>query len=194
MLRFFIPLSVPHMTHFLWHGARILILIMVTWLLYAAPGVVSAEDDTELARGVYSEVNKRLKTYRMLSTSAKRPDVEYTSSLKAWFDGDTLKKIQVTDLDDSGSVITEYYYADGGLIFVYQAIMGFNDTGKQVTTIEERQYFREGRMFRWLSGIEKALNDPGTPEFKEEGKSRLTTSAFYMQVVMKLIQPQSTKK
>ena len=118
---------------------------------------------------------------------AKRLDVEYKSELTIWRDKSGVRKIEAVDRDDSGDVVTAYYYRDGALVFAYQAIKGYNDAGKPVTRTEERQYFKDGKMFKWLSGLglDKDANAPASAYFTTESKTRLAASAFFVQAVNK---------
>lgn len=87
----------------------------------------------------------------------------------------------MVDADDSGSVVTEYYYRDGALVFAYIAVKGFNDAGREVTRVEQRQYFRDGRLVLWLGGLEKAPIPATDPEFARESSERAAASAFYLE-------------
>ncbi len=142
-----------------------------------------AQADTAQARQVFALVNKQLPTLDKMSLVVKLPNVDYTSEVKAWLDAGSVAKLEVSDRDDSGNVITEYYYAKGELVIIYQAVMGFKSSGdsnKMATTSEERFYFRDGKMFKWLSGMgnDKLDVPPGSAEFSDEGKSRLASSAL----------------
>ncbi|MCM2258686.1 MAG: hypothetical protein NDJ94_23890, partial [Vicinamibacteria bacterium] len=154
--------------------------VVLLSVLLASAGPAFAQADTALARQVHADVGRQLASFDKVSFEATRPDVEYRSEVKAWADASGVRKLEVTDRDDSGDVVTEYYYAGGALVFVYQAIKGFDDAGKQVTRGEERQYFRDDKMFKWLSGKEAAANAPADPAFAEEGSTRLAASAFYV--------------
>jgi hypothetical protein len=161
--------------------------------LLSVPGVASGQADAALARQVVADVNKALPQMRAATLQAQRPEVEYKSDVKAWADAGGLRKLEVTDHDDSGDVVTEYYYADGALVFVYQAVKGFNDAGRMVTRGEERQYFRDGQMFKWLSGMEKAEVRPGDAEFADEGKARLAASAFLAKAAREAVTRRGSK-
>lgn len=137
--------------------------------------------DTAAGRRTVNEINEGLANLTKVRFEAKRPDVEYRSEVTAWSDAQGVRKLAVTDRDDSGDVVTEYYYASGSLVFVYQAIKGYNDAGKQVTRGEERQYFRDGKMVVWLSGMsDRTANGSATSEFAEEAKVRLAASTFFV--------------
>jgi hypothetical protein len=143
----------------------------------------NANDETALARQVFEEVNRQLPGMGRVALVAKRPDVEYKSSLRAWSDKSGLRKIEATDRDDDGNVITEYYFADGALVFAYVATQGFDKGNRPVTRNEDRQYFRSGKMFRWLAGKEKTPRPPASPDFIEEGRSRAAAARFFAEAV-----------
>jgi hypothetical protein len=146
--------------------------------------IVFAQADTAQARQVFTQVNQQLTQLKKTSLKAKRPDVAYTSNVKVWSDDSGVRKLEVTDLDDSGDVMTEYYYEGGKLVFVYQAVKGFNDANKQVTRHEERQYFRADKMFKWISGTDKSEVAPKSGDFAAEATTRLAASALYVKTAM----------
>ncbi len=139
----------------------------------------AAEVDTAQARQVYAEVNAKLPHMTRVSFRARRPDVEYVSEVRAWSDAEGVRKLEVTDRDDSGDVVGEYFFAGRQLVFVYEAIRGYTESGRQVTRVEDRQYFREGRMIRWLGGLEKVEQLRETPDFLAAQRSRLEAADFY---------------
>ena len=137
--------------------------------------------DTAAGRRTVNEINEGLANLTKVRFEAKRPDVEYRSEVTAWSDAQGVRKLAVTDRDDSGDVVTEYYYASGSLVFVYQAIKGYNDAGKQVTRGEERQYFRDGKMVVWLSGMsDRTANGSATSEVAQVAKVRLAASTVFV--------------
>ncbi|MEQ1536313.1 MAG: hypothetical protein ABL923_10585 [Burkholderiaceae bacterium] len=159
-------------------SAALLLFFLFTASCLTSPPAL-AQADTAQARQVFAEVNQQLAQLKKTSLKAKRPDVAYTSNVKVWSDDSGVRKLEVTDLDDSGDVMTEYYYEGGKLVFVYQAVKGFNDANKQVTRHEERQYFRADKMFKWLSGTDKAEVGSKSSDFTAEATARLAASAFY---------------
>lgn len=148
---------------------------------------VFAQADTAQARQVFAQVNQQLTQLIRTSLKAKRPDVAYTSNVNVWSDDSGIRKLEVTDLDDSGDVMTEYYYEGGKLVFVYQAVKGFKDANKQVTRHEERQYFRADKMFKWLSGTDKSEIASKSNDFAAEATTRLAASAFYVKAAAQAI-------
>lgn len=163
-------------------------MTLATWLAMSQPA--APQQETAAARQIVAEVNGSLAGLTKVRFDAKRRDVEFRSDVTAWSDATGVRKIQVTDHDDDGDVVTEYYYASGSLVFAYQAIKGYNDAGKLVTRGEERQYFRDSKMVTWLSGMaDKTVNSPAAAEFAEEAKVRLSASAFYVKAASRAGNP-----
>lgn len=156
-------------------SARFLLLAaLCPALCVAAPPV-----DTAFAREVTAEVNGGLAKMQPVAFRAQRPDADYESQVRAWRDGEGVRKVEVTDPDDSGSVVTEYYFRDAGLVFAYVAIKGWQGQ-REVTRIERRQYFRGGAMERWLDGMDKVERTADDPEYPVEAMLRLDAARFYL--------------
>ncbi len=148
-------------------------------MLLAAPAVAAPPADTAFAREVTAEVNGGLARMQRVAFRAQRPDVGYESQVRAWRDAQGVRKIEVTDLDDSGSVVTEYYFRDAGLVFAYVAIKGWQGK-REVTRVERRQYFRGEAMVRWLDGMGKVERAADDPEFQPEATLRLAAARFFL--------------
>lgn len=156
---------------------RLPALVVVAIACCATPAA-NAQVDTAFAREVHAEVEKGLDRMQVVSFTARRPRVQFTSEVRAWSDAGGVRKVRTVDRDDSGDVVTEYYFKGGALVFAYEAILGAGAAGKPVTRVEHRQYFREGRMVRWLGGLEKA-DLAKDPEFARAGRERLAAAAFF---------------
>jgi hypothetical protein len=156
--------------------------MLVVLALLAGHGEAVAQSDVSArAREVFAEVNGKLANLDQAAFQVQRPGVRYRSAVKAWRDAGGVRKIEVVDADDSGSVVTEYYHRDGALVFAYIAVKGFSDAEREVTRVEQRQYFRDGRLVLWLGGLEKAPIPASDPEFARESSERAAASAFYLE-------------
>jgi hypothetical protein len=157
-------------------------MIVLRWFvavaLSASPLVSATPADAARARAVTAEVNGSLGRMQVSSFRAQRPDVEYVSEVRAWRDATGVRKVEVTDLDDSGSVVGEYYYGDGELVFAYVAVKGWRD-GREVTRNEQRLYFRDGALVRWLDGMDKVLRAADDPAYADESRLRVDAARFY---------------
>jgi hypothetical protein len=145
--------------------------ILALALCALLPGRALAQADTAYAREVYGEVQKQLGQMPRMQFNATQPGIPVPSRVSAWSQGKEVRKIQVIAPDPAGDVVSEYYYAKGALVFAYLVVKG---------ETEHREYFRDGRMFRWLEGFEKVVRAEGDPAFAEESKNRLAYSAAYL--------------
>jgi len=163
------------------------------------PSVTFAQADTAQARQLFAETNKKLPQLERVTFMSKRPGVDYKAEGKAWVDSGAIKKIEITERDDGGDVVSEFYYSGATLVFVYEAVKGFADSGnskKQITTSEERYYFRDGKLFKWVSGMgnDKGGNAPSSPEFAGAAKYRLAASAAFQAAALKALAAKSASK
>jgi hypothetical protein len=161
-------------------------------LLMLLPALTHAQSDTAHARQVFTEVNKQLPQLQQVSFSTKRPGVDYKAEGKAWAQDGVVKKIEIIERDDSGDVVSEFYYAGATLVFVFEMVKGFSDSGnsnKQVAINEERYYYRDGKLFKWLSGMgkDKSENLPSSAAFADVGKSRLAASTTFQAAALKAL-------
>jgi hypothetical protein len=137
-----------------------------------------------VAREVTRDVNGALDRLDRVAFTARRPDVAYDSQLVAWADTTGVRKIEATDLDDSGSVVGEYYFRDGELVFAYVATKGWQGD-REVTRHERRQYFQRGAMVTWLDGMEKAPRAPDDAEFAAEARERIAAATFFRDAALR---------
>lgn len=146
--------------------------------------LAQAQTDTAFARSLYADINSRLGEMVRKDFVAQKPDAEFFSKVVVWQGAEGVRKLQVTDPDDDGEVGGEYYFDREQLVFYFGAIKGYTKTGRLAARIETRQYFRQGRMFKWLAGI--GSNSGSTPqnstEFVEEEQSRIAAASFYLKV------------
>lgn len=157
--------------------------------LVATGPALAGSDPAALAREVTREVNGSLERLERTAFRAQRPDVGYPSEVRAWRDARGVRKVEATDLDDSGSVVTEYYFRDGALVFAYVAIKGWNGDGREVTRVEQRQYFRDGAMTRWLAGMDKVPRAADDPEYVVEADTRHAAAMFYRDAATRAFNP-----
>ncbi|MCE3003620.1 MAG: hypothetical protein LW860_13120 [Xanthomonadaceae bacterium] len=153
-------------------------LLWIAAALAAPPSLAAPDTVAAVARAVTREVNGALATLESTTFRSRRPDVAYDSEIRAWRDASGVRKVEATDLDDSGSVVTEYYYRDGDLVFAYVAIKGWQGA-REVTRVEHRQYFRDGAMTRWLAGMDKVARAPDDPDYAGEARTRHAAAMFF---------------
>ena len=164
-------------------------LALAATLLFGAT-VCHAQPDMAEARREFADVNRRLPELTTVGFMSRRPGVSYKAEARAWGDASGIVKIKVIERDDSGDVVSEFYYANASLVFVFESIKGFADSGnsnKQVTRLEDRYYFRDGKLIRWISGMAQDQNDnlPSSAEFADAAKSSLGASSSFLNAAHK---------
>ena len=156
---------------------RNLILVLA---LFLSAGVSSArlQTDNEInsIRQQYSAINKRAARLRKV----KKPLSGYSlegGDLLAYFDGPSILKIAVTHYGEMGRSAEEYYYKDGQLIFVFEKVFHYNRpmTGKVVRTAENRYYFKDDKLIRWI-GEDGKQSDLASEDFLAKQKELLDSS------------------
>ena len=122
--------------------------------LSAFSGMIFAQEDTARHRALHKEINEGAAS--MKTSKAEAADGEAKFKLTAWSEGGVVRKIVATGAD-GGTTFTEYYLDGGKPVFVFD-VFPDGEGGK----IEERLYFRDGEIFKWLTSVE------GAPPFHAE--------------------------
>ena len=81
--------------------------------------------------------------------------------------------LSLRDLGESGKAVEEYYYRDGKLIFVYRKESTYDQplSGKLVSTKENRFYFTNDKLIRWIDENGKQVATDSS-EYQEKQKER----------------------
>ncbi len=128
-------------------------------------------DPLAQARAVYAEVNQGAQRMSSQRFFARVPGADYTSEVVASTDKGRVRKLAVTDPDDSGSVLTDLYFdGEGALVFALRTTQGYTANGRTQTRNEHRLYFQENRLVHMLAGMAKAPLPPDDPLAQTEAK------------------------
>lgn len=97
--------------------------------------------------------------------------------LIAYLDGPAVVKLVVTHYGEMGRTSEEYYYSNGKLIFVFEKVSHYNKpmSGKVIRTVENRYYFDNDQMIRWIDENQKQADTSGE-EFRSKQKDLLENS------------------
>ena len=131
---------------------RIIPLLMVLLLVSTIPlAGAQPQDPVESIRQHYASINKNVALYRRVKKDLSGFSAE-GGDLVAYFHGPTIMKIAATFLGETGRTVEEYYYWDGKLIFVFRRESHYDKplSGKVVSTVENRFYFSNEKMIRWI--------------------------------------------
>lgn len=152
-------------------------------LLLAATAVLHAQADTAYHRKIYAEINDQQSTYAKSQSNFSEEGVDFR--VKGFSKNGTLRKIEVEVLGEHGTGYHEYYLENGLPLFVYTLTKTQDFRGKVTDRYEDRYYFRNGVMFKWLDFEKKAVN-PASVQFQQEGQ-------FYSQNAQKFIRSLTSK-
>ncbi len=147
-----------------------------------------AEDDTAHHRKVYGAINAGEAHYQ--KSQAIHKDDPVVFELTGWSGKGALRKILATVPGEDGGGSEEYYLEDGKLLFVLRHYRATHpETGKANALIEDRFFFRDGILFKWVGAGKKTVA-PDDADFKAEA-ARLTENCA---VFIKALQGKSAAK
>jgi hypothetical protein len=138
-------------------------------LVFSALGNVAAvspqsNDAIESIRQHYANINQNAARYRRVKKSLSGFSAE-GGELVAYLHGPSVMKMVATFFGETGKSVEEYYFWNGQLIFILQTENRYNKPfGKVVRKIENRFYFKEDKLIKWMD---------------ENGKEVATDSAEY---------------
>jgi hypothetical protein len=123
------------------------LLAAAVWMGGSSPA--TAQEDTAPHRAVYREINEAVKS--MSKVTGTHSDEPLVFALTGWMQGGELRKIVATSGEDGGG-FEEYYLVGEKPVFVYNTYQqAAAEGGKGAVRVENRLYFREGRLFKWLN-------------------------------------------
>lgn len=117
-------------------------------------------DDTakiiEQIRAQYKNANANQIRYRLLERDLMGETTE-GGFMAAYIDQQDTRKVVTTYYGETGKVITEYYFNDSNLFFSFVKEFRYNkpidQPGSKVASVkEDRHYFYNNKMIRWLQG------------------------------------------
>jgi|JI6StandDraft_1071083.scaffolds.fasta_scaffold01738_9 hypothetical protein len=120
-----------------------LFLVCLTFAMHA-----HAQSDTAHHRAVYSQINAQAASLTKVTATYKDDPTEF--ALTGWLDGGEVKKIVAKNSDD-GEGVEEFYLENEKPLFVFSTYYQNGQDGKRGAKIEERLYFKEGSLFKWLT-------------------------------------------
>jgi hypothetical protein len=150
--------------------------------LLRAQAYVSA-DAIDTIRSRYAEINKNLSRYRKVKKELSGYSAE-GGQLEAYFDGKAIRKIVATHYGESGRATEEFYYWDDQLIFVFRKDSQYDKplSGKVVSTSENRFYFDNKQLIRWIGENGKQVSS-NQPEYAEKQRENLENSSEFLKLV-----------
>lgn len=145
-----------------------------------APDDPQAADPIQTIRKQYAAINKGVRRYKKVKKELSGFSLE-GGELVAYFDGPAIVKIAANHFGEIGKASEEYYYQNGKLIFVFRKDYRYDRpmSGKVVSTQENRFYFQNDRLIRWVNEDGKQIA-PTTDEFKQKRDEYLESSSKFL--------------
>ena len=167
---------------------RILIVAIATfsissgWATSTSP--VSAngfqeKDPIASIRQRYAAINKNLAKYRVVKKELSGFSTE-GGELTAYFEGPAIVKIAATYLGETGRSFEEFYYWNEKLIFVFRKQDTYDQpmSGRVVKTRENRFYFSNDELIRWINEDAKQTA-PNNSKYPETQTHYLSSSKVF---------------
>ena len=131
------------------------------------------QDPVQAIRQQYANINRKTAKYRKVKKELLGFSAE-GGELVAYFSGPSIVKISATFYGEMGRATDEFYYWDDKLIFAFRKHSHYRTplTGKVVRITENRYYFKDDKLIRWIG---------------EDGKQVSTTAAEFGQAEGRLI-------
>ena len=140
------------------------------------PASSQTEDLISAIREQYATINKSVARYKSVKKELSGFSAE-GGTLVAYFAGPKIMKIVATHYGEGGKALEEYYYWDDRLIFVFRKDSTYDKpgSGKVVSTAENRFYFGNDRLVRWIDENAKQIPSSNS-EYLEKEKDYLKFS------------------
>ena len=115
-------------------------------------------DTIETIRSQYASINKNIRRYKKVKKELSGYSAE-GGTMEAYVEGGSLKKIVAHFYGEMERADEDYYFWNDQLIFVFRRDSAYSRpmSGKVVSTKENRFYFNNGRMIRWIEGSGKQV-------------------------------------
>ena len=169
---------------------KAVIVFVVSLFALSGPASVSGQASANIPQGKesissirerYAAINKNLSKYRVVKKELSGFSTD-GGELVANFAGESVVKIAATHQGETGRSLEAFYYRGGKLIFVFHRRETYDEpmSGKVSKTAEERFYFADGRLIRWLDNRGRAVA-PGRGEYREAQARYLDSSRRFVE-------------
>jgi hypothetical protein len=135
-----------------------------------------SQDPVQVIRRQYGAINRRAAKHKKVKKELLGFSAE-GGELVAYLSGPSIVKISATFYGEMGRATDEFYYWNDKLIFVFRRHLHYSGplTGKVVRTTENRYYFKDDKLIRWIGEDGKQVSTTA-PEFAQ-GETRLLASS-----------------
>ena len=165
--------------------AAVAVLLWLCWPL--APGLLAdptVDEQVRAIRSRYDAVEKDLSGCKQVKRDLPDESAE-GGELTAYFSGESLRKLVAKFYGEAGQAREEYYFWENRLFFVFRVESRYDKplSGKVVSKSEERFYFVDDALIRWLDPRKKEVS--AGSEFEQRERDLLAQAKKYSAMVKK---------
>ncbi|HWM23870.1 MAG TPA: hypothetical protein VNP98_03530 [Chthoniobacterales bacterium] len=144
----------------------------------------TVDEQVKTIRSRYEAVNKGLSRCKQVKRDLPDESAE-GGELTAYFTDQSLRKLTAKFYGESGQALEEYYFWEDRLFFVLRVESRYDKpiSGKVKSKSEERFYFADDALIRWLDPGKKQI--PAGPELQQRGGDLLAQAKKYSGLVRK---------
>jgi hypothetical protein len=135
-------------------------------------------DPIPAIRQQYAAINRKIAKYQKVKKELLGFSAE-GGELVAYLSGPSIVKISATFYGEMGRATDEFYYSNDKLIFVFRRHSHYRAplTGKVVRITENRYYFKDDKLIRWIGEDGKGRPLVQSSPLKRPSSSRVRSSS-----------------
>jgi hypothetical protein len=143
-------------------------------------GDLSVEEKIKAIRTRYNQIEKNLGHCRQVKRDLPDESTE-GGELTAYFSGQSLRKMSAKFYGETGRALEEFYFWQDRLIFVLRVESRYDKplSGVVRSKSEERFYFDDGVLIRWLDPGKEQMSGTARPELRQLGEDWLVRARKY---------------
>jgi hypothetical protein len=133
-------------------------------------------DPIQAIRQQHAAINRNAARYKKVKKELLNFSAE-GGELVAFFSGPSIVKISATFYGEMGRATDEFYYSNDKLIFIFRRHSHYRMplTGKVVRITENRYYFKDDKLIRWIGEDGKQVSSSSS-EFAAKEAEHLASS------------------
>lgn len=161
------------------------IALVAVMALFGGPACsetsAQATDPIQTIRRQYATINRHAAKYRKFKEELSGFSAE-GGELLAYLNGSSIVKISATFYGELGRATDEFYYSNDKLIFIFRKQSFYRRplSGKIVRTSENRYYFKDDKLIRWIDEEGKQVSATA-PEFPQVEARLLASSKEFVE-------------
>ena len=159
----------------------VVVVIVLFGVLASHEAKAQGPDPIPAIRQQYAAINRNAARYKKVKKELLNFSAE-GGELVAYLSGPSIVKISATFYGEMGRATDEFYYANDKLIFIFRRHSHYRTplTGKVVRITENRYYFKDDKLLRWIGEDGKEVSTTA-PEFGQAEARLLASSKQFVE-------------